>query len=113
MPLRPAGRRGGASVGGSAGPRSPAEAARLWRLLPLLTALLAPLLPPPGARAEASLAQCQRWQQSNGVERILLGNSIGAAAYLTKVHRFAESDPEHPQLLYAPADLQRACQAWR
>lgn len=86
-----------------------------WRPLALLTALLG-TLPLPGlqpVRAEASLAQCQRWQRSSGLERIQLGNAIGAAAYLTKQQRFAESDPQHPQLLYAPSDLQRACAGWR
>lgn len=80
-----------------------------------LLSLLAPLalLGVQSARAEASLAQCRRWQNSNGLEQILLGNAIGAAAYLTKVQRFADSDPQHPQLLYSPSDLQRACDGWR
>lgn len=88
---------------------------RPHRRLALLLALLTPLPPVAfqAARAEASLSQCQRWQRSGGQERILLGNAIGAAAYLTKVQRFAESDPDHPQLLYTPADLQRACDGWR
>lgn len=87
----------------------------LRRAIGLLLALLVPLPPlwPQSVRAEASLAQCQRWQRSSGLERILLGNAIGAASYLTKVRRFAESDPEHPELLYAPADLERACDGWR
>lgn len=88
--------------------------ARGWRPLALLAVLIGPL-PPLGlqaVRAEASLALCQRWQRSSNLERIQLGNAVGTAAYLTKVHPFAESDPEHPQLLYAPADLQRACDGW-
>lgn len=88
--------------------------ARAWRPLALLAMLIGPL-PQIGlqaVRAEASLALCQRWQRSSGMERIQLGNAIGIAAYLTKVPPFAESDPEHPQLLYAPADLQRACDGW-
>lgn len=80
--------------------------------LSLLLLPLAVLLPLQSARAEASLALCQRWQRSSGTNAILLGNAIGAAAYLTKVRRFAESDPQHPELLYSPADLQRACDAW-
>ena len=71
------------------------------------------VLPLQAARAEASLALCQRWQRSRGTNAILLGNAIGAAAYLTKMRRFAESDPEHPELLYHPADLSRACDGWR
>jgi len=75
--------------------------------------LLSVPLSPPQVRAEPSLALCQRWQRSQGIASIELGNAIGAAAYLTKVHRFAESDPEHPELLYSPADLMRACDGWR
>ena len=82
------------------------------RLLPLIALPLA-WLPCPAVQAQASLALCQQWQRSSGLQRIQLGNSIGAAAYLTKVQRLAESDPEHPVLLYSPADLQRTCQAWR
>jgi len=85
------------------------------RRLALLVAWLLPIqaVVPGPAQAEATLAQCQRWQRSGGLERIVLGNAIGAAAYLTKVERFAESDPQHPQPLYAPADLERACDGWR
>lgn len=75
--------------------------------------LLAALLSAQHAQAEPSLTLCRRWQRSHGSDAIQLGNAIGAAAYLTKVHPFAESDPEHPQLLYAPADLKRACNGWR
>lgn len=73
----------------------------------MLLALLC--LQPSTACADVSLAQCRRWQSSRGEERILLGNAIGASAYLTKVHPFATSDPQRPQLLYSPADLRRAC----
>lgn len=84
----------------------------VWLRRALLTALLVgPGLQP--VRAELSLAQCQRWQRSSGLERIRLGNAIGAAAYLTKIRPFAETDPQQPQLLYAPSDLQRACAGWR
>ena len=65
------------------------------------------------AGADAGLALCRRWQQSSGLERIRLGNAIGAAAYLTKVQRLAESSSDAPQLLYSPADLQRSCAGWR
>lgn len=91
--------------------RTPYRRRRIGLLL-ALPALLQPL-GSEAARADASLAQCQRWQHSSGEERIRLGNSIGAAAYLTKVQRFAESDPQHPQPLYAASDLQRACDGWR
>lgn len=83
------------------------------RFARLLLALASPALWPGPAGAEASLALCQRWQRSSGAERIRLGNSIGAAAYLTKVRRFAESPPENPQPLYAAPDLERACDGWR
>jgi hypothetical protein len=77
----------------------------------LLLALMS-ALPARSVRAEASLTQCQRWRRSSGPERIELGNAIGAAAYLTKQQRLAESDPQQPRLLYAPGDLQRACDGW-
>lgn len=89
---------------------SPRLGAGVWPLTPLL---LVALLPLQSAHADASLALCQRWQRSRGTEAIEMGNAIGASAYLTKVQRFAESAPDHPQLLYSPADLQRACDAWR
>lgn len=72
--------------------------------------LLAVLLWAQQLRAEPSRSLCQRWQRSHGSDAIEMGNAVGAAAYLTKVHRFAESDPEQPRLLYAPADLKRACE---
>lgn len=109
----------GGSLAGSqaAFPANPLRSplARPWRPLALLAMLIGPLpqLGLQAVRAEASLAQCQHWQRSSGLERIQLGNAIGIAASLTKMHPFAESDPAHPQLLYAPADLQRACAAWR
>lgn len=84
--------------------------------LAVIALLCGPLLQavaPSPARAEASWAQCQRWQRSSGPDWIQQGNAIGAAAYLTKVQRLAESDPGHPRLLYAPSDLKRACAAWR
>jgi gamma-glutamylcyclotransferase (GGCT)/AIG2-like uncharacterized protein YtfP len=81
-------------------------------LLPVVL-LFAALLSVQGLRAEPSLALCRRWQRSDGSDAIQLGNAIGAAAYLTKVQAFAESDPDHPRLLYAPGDLKRACGAWR
>lgn len=84
---------------------------RPWTLLPLLLALMS-ALPARSVRAEASLVQCQRWRRSSGLERIELGNAIGAAAYLTKQTRLAESDPQQPRLLYAQSDLQRTCDAW-
>ncbi|MFM7314434.1 MAG: hypothetical protein ACKO0M_14945 [Cyanobium sp.] len=64
-------------------------------------------------RAEAGLTLCQQWRSSSGQASIELGNAIGADAYLTKVRRFAESTPQHPELLYATSDLRRVCQAWR
>lgn len=84
----------------------------LWRAVCLI-GMFSPLLPLGITRADPSLSQCQRWQHSRGTEFILLGNAIGAASYLTKVKRFAESPPEKPELLYAPTDLMRACEGWR
>lgn len=95
-------------------PRAGAMAsAQVGLLLLVVFALPISALWPGPAAAEASLALCQRWQRSSGEERILLGNSIGAAAYLTKVRRFAESPPQNPQSLYATADLERACDGWQ
>ena len=81
----------------------------LWSVVLVLAALLSEQ----GLRAEPSLALCRQWQRSHGSDAIQLGNAIGAAAYLTKVQPFTESDPDHPQLLYAPGDLKRACGTWR
>jgi len=78
----------------------------------LLTAL-AGALTATGLRAETSLAQCNRWQRSHGVSRIELGNQIGAASYLTKMHRLQQSPPEAPIALYAESDLERACEGAR
>lgn len=115
--LETPGLRGSLASSQAAFPANPLRSplARPWRPLALLAMLIGPLpqLGLQAVRAEASLAQCQRWQRSSGLERIQLGNAIGIAASLTKMHPFAESDPAHPQLLYALADLQRACAAWR
>lgn len=62
-----------------------------------------------GAAVFDTLQMCQAWRSSRGVARIELGNSIGAAHYLTKRHPFQDSPPEAPMDLYSPADLQRIC----
>lgn len=69
------------------------------------------LFHPASARAEGfdTLGSCQAWHRSHGVARIELGNSIGAAHFLTKRVPFQESPPEAPVDLYSPADLQRIC----
>jgi gamma-glutamylcyclotransferase (GGCT)/AIG2-like uncharacterized protein YtfP len=62
-----------------------------------------------GAAGFDTLGACQAWRRSHGVARIELGNSIGAAHYLTKRNPFQESPPEVPVDLYSPSDLQRIC----
>ena len=56
-----------------------------------------------------SLARCHAWQRSHGVERILLGNGIGAAHYLTKRQKLLTSPADAPIALYQDSDLQRVC----
>jgi len=82
-------------------------------LAPILLTALAGALTATGLRAETSLAQCNRWQRSHGVSRIELANQIGAASYLTKMHRLQQSPPEAPIALYAESDLERACEGAR
>jgi hypothetical protein len=78
---------------------------------PVLVGFLLALLPPgmAGGAGFDTLATCQAWRRSHGVARIELGNSIGAAHFLTKRIPFQESPPEAPVELYSPADLQRIC----
>ena len=71
-------------------------------------ALLAATLPP-AALALDTLATCNAWRGSHGSARLLLGNSLGAAHYLTKQHRLQESPAEAPVVLYSDSDLQRVC----
>ncbi len=56
-----------------------------------------------------TLGACQSWHSSHGLARLELSNAIGAAHSLTKRRAFAESTPEHPQLLYDPSDIARVC----
>lgn len=67
------------------------------------------LLAPHAAAAFDSLGRCLAWQASHGIERILLGNAIGAAHYLTKREKLLQSPPEAPLPLYRDSDLQRVC----
>lgn len=90
---------------------SPRLARGIWPGV-LAIAPLAGLWPAPGL-AEASLGLCLRWQRSSGIERIRLGNAIGAASYLTKQTRLAESDDGAPVSLYREADLRHSCSLWR
>ncbi|MGA1302424.1 MAG: gamma-glutamylcyclotransferase family protein [Cyanobium sp.] len=78
---------------------------------PVLVAFLLALLPPgiAGGAGFDTLATCQAWRRSHGVARVELGNSIGAAHFLTKRIPFQESLPEAPVDLYSPADLHRIC----
>ncbi|MCT0207546.1 gamma-glutamylcyclotransferase [Synechococcus sp. CS-1332] len=71
-------------------------------------ALLSAVLPCP-ALALDTLASCNAWRGSRGTARILLGNSIGAAHYLTKMQRLQDSSADAPVALYSDSDLQRAC----
>ena len=71
-------------------------------------ALLAAALPP-SALAIDTLATCNAWRGSHGSARLLLGNSLGAAHYLTKQQRLQESPAEAPVALYSDSDLQRVC----
>lgn len=76
-------------------------------LRPLL-ALSILLSAAPGPTGDA-LARCHAWQRSHGVERILLGNTIGAAHYLTKRRKLLASPADAPIALYQDSDLQRVC----
>ncbi len=69
-------------------------------------ALLAAALSP-SALALDTLAICNAWRGSHGSARLLLGNSLGAAHYLTKKQRLQQSPPEAPVALYSDSDLQR------
>jgi hypothetical protein len=64
---------------------------------------------PAPSLASGSLADCNAWRGSRGTARILLGNNIGAAHYLTKMHRLQDSPADAPVALYSDSDLQRAC----
>jgi gamma-glutamylcyclotransferase (GGCT)/AIG2-like uncharacterized protein YtfP len=73
-------------------------------------ALLATALPAAlPALALDTLATCNAWRGSHGSARLLLGNSLGAAHYLTKQQRLQESPVEAPVALYSDSDLQRVC----
>ena len=61
------------------------------------------------ALALDTLATCNAWRGSHGSARLLLGNSLGAAHYLTKQQRLQESPVEAPVALYSDSDLQRVC----
>jgi gamma-glutamylcyclotransferase (GGCT)/AIG2-like uncharacterized protein YtfP len=69
-------------------------------------ALLAAALP---ALALDTLATCNAWRGSHGSARLLLGNSLGAAHYLTKKQRLQDSPADAPVALYSDSDLQRVC----
>ena len=56
-----------------------------------------------------TLGACQSWQNSRGLARIEVANSIGAAHYLTKMKRLQESDPAAPMSLYSEGDVARVC----
>ncbi len=96
--------------------RGPAPGAALRRSQMGLTVVLAlggaALLAaavPSVALALDTLSQCNAWRGSRGSERVLLGNGLGAAHYLTKKVRLQESPAEAPVALYSDSDLQRLC----
>jgi gamma-glutamylcyclotransferase (GGCT)/AIG2-like uncharacterized protein YtfP len=76
-------------------------------MLPLL--LLAAGLP----GAWAGVPSCRAWQRATGEEKLRLGNALGAAHYLTRLHLDsppAATNPEAPAVaLYATSDLRRLC----
>ncbi|AFY27954.1 gamma-glutamylcyclotransferase family protein [Cyanobium gracile] len=78
-------------------------------VLALGGAALLAAAPPPAALALDTLSLCTAWRGSRGTERVLLGNSLGAAHYLTKKQRLQESPSEAPVALYSDSDLQRLC----
>jgi gamma-glutamylcyclotransferase (GGCT)/AIG2-like uncharacterized protein YtfP len=90
----------------------PALASGRWPAL-LIPLIVLSALAPGSLQAETSLAECNRWRSSHGVNRIELGNQIGAASYLTKMHRLQQSPSEAPVALYAESDLERACDSAR
>ncbi|MEB3254794.1 MAG: gamma-glutamylcyclotransferase family protein [Synechococcaceae cyanobacterium] len=65
------------------------------------------------AGAVAAPTGCRAWQASRGEEPIRLGNSLGAAHYLTKNHRLQISPAEAPLNLYRDSDLRRLCDGRR
>lgn len=71
------------------------------------------LLLAPWPTAVAAPTGCRAWQASRGEERIRLGNSLGAAHYLTKNHRLQISPAEAPLNLYRDSDLRRLCEERR
>ena len=81
--------------------------ATLTALAQALTLVIAGGLHP--AWSFDTLGACQSWQNSRGLARIEVGNSIGAAHYLTKMHRLQESDPAAPMSLYSEGDVARVC----
>ena len=59
---------------------------------------------------QAELRQdCLAWGRSSGVQQQELANRIGTDLLLTKNNRLEVLDPEHPQNLYRPQDIQRLC----
>jgi gamma-glutamylcyclotransferase (GGCT)/AIG2-like uncharacterized protein YtfP len=64
---------------------------------------------PPSVLALDTLSTCNAWRGSHGSARVLLGNSLGAAHYLTKKQRLQVSPAEAPVALYSDSDLQRLC----
>lgn len=85
---------------------APATLTALAQALTLALVIAGGLRP---ALAFDTLGACQSWQNSRGLARIEVGNSIGAAHYLTKMHRLQESDPAAPVSLYSEGDVARVC----
>jgi len=77
-----------------------------WEALILALVMASGLRP---SWAFDTLGACQSWQNSRGLARIEVANSIGAAHYLTKMKRLQESDPAAPVPLYSEGDIARVC----
>jgi len=85
---------------------APATLTALAQALTLALVIAGGLRP---AWAFDTLGACQSWQNSRGLARIEVANSIGAAHYLTKMKRLQESDPAAPVSLYSEGDVARVC----
>jgi len=62
------------------------------------------------SNAQAELRQdCLAWSRSSGAQQQKHANRIGSDLLLTKNNRLKDPNPDHPQNLYRPQDIQRVC----
>ena len=62
------------------------------------------------SNAQAELRQdCLAWSRSSGAQQQEHANRIGSDLLLTKNNRLKDPNPDHPQNLYRPQDIQRVC----